>query len=210
MALIIPAILTSDRQAAQATFKRLHRVVEWVQLDVTDGTFAGAVSITPDDLPPLPPNLKLEVDLMVQQPADYLAACYRAGATRVFCHIEPVTDVPALLKKMSQFGFTTGLSLKPTTPLDTVWPYLDAIDGVLLHSVPPGKQGQRFVMKTLTRVRQLRAKAPKLFIEVDGGVNSTNIAKIFAAGADAVAVGSALAKASNPVVALGHLRAAIR
>jgi len=210
MPLIIPALLTSDRQAAKAALVKFEHVTEWIQLDVTDGKFAGAVSITPDDLPPLPASLKLEIDLMVEQPADYLAECYRTGATRVFCQIEPVKDVPALLAQMDQFGFTKGLSLKPETPLDVIWPYLDLIDGVLLHSVPPGKQGQKFLAKTITRVRQLRAKAPKTFIEVDGGVNSTNIAKVFAAGADAAAVGSALIKADNPTVALSHLQAAAR
>lgn len=210
MVLIIPAILTGNRIAAQTALEKFAHITEWIQLDVTDGKFAGTVSITPDDLPPLPSSLKLEVDLMVQQPAEYFAACYRAGATRVFCQIEPVKDVPALLAQMDQFGFTKGLSLKPETPLDVIWSYLDQVDAILLHSVPPGKQEQRFLVKTITRVRQLRAKAPKIFIEVDGGVNSTNIAKVFAAGADAVAVGSALLKADNPTVALSHLQAASR
>ncbi len=206
---IIPAILETDVTEAVRKIESVRELVEWVQLDVTDTTFADVATFPLTDLPSIHASLKVEVDLMVADPAAYLQDCYQLGVQRVSFHIESVDDPQAVLDAMAEYGFERSISLKPDTPISDLEPYIDQLDMVLLHSVEPGKQGQVFIPQTLQRIEAVRTLSPDILIEVDGGVNEEVIQAVLDAGADIAAIGSALFEDNDPQAALDELQSTI-
>jgi len=204
--IIIPAILTETSDEAITQIQQLAPVVEWVQIDVLDGTFLPAQTGTLSDFIGKTADVSVEVHLMVSEPEKYFETCEELGAKRVFFHYEAVPDARMTLEAMHGYGFEKGLVINPATTVEQIEPYLGAVDAMLVMTVEPGRQGAPFVPSALAKVEQIKAIDPYLPVSVDGGVSPENIEKVRETGVDAAGVGSAISRAQDPAAAFQQLQ----
>ena len=191
---IIPAILTKNVADLKSNLGRLQGLTDWAQVDIMDGKFVNNISVSLDDVnrANIYKNLSLEAHLMVENPEKYFKQCQKGNIKRVIFHIEAAKDLKKLLDDIAGLGMQRGLALKPGTSINEIEPYIDSVDVILLMSVEPGFQGQKFIETTLDKIKALKKMAPNIAIEVDGGINLGNIKNISEAGADYLILGSAL------------------
>lgn len=196
---IIPAILTQDVADLKIKLEKLKGLSDWVQIDIMDGVFVNNKSVTIKDISNIDSakDFSLEVHLMVEDPEKYLKPCKDAGIERIIFHIEAAKNIDEILKTAEEFNLQKGIALKPNTPIEEIQSYINNLDVILLMSVEPGFQGQKFIDATLDKIRKLREMAPNVAIEVDGGINLDNIYEINNAGADYFILGSALLNSDN-------------
>jgi ribulose-phosphate 3-epimerase len=214
---IVPASMSRDRKSVEVIATRVSGFARSIQLDIMDGIFVPAKSwpfmdttVETIELPPTP--LIWEADLMVRAQATVVVACLRAGVERIIGHIEAfetldeARDACALWREAG--AKEVGMALVNDTPLSAIAPLIEdkSIDSVQVMGIAVvGVQGSPFESQTIARVAELRAKYPELTIIVDGGVNETNIVDLVRAGANRLAVGSALLRAPNLAPAYAHL-----
>ncbi len=195
---IIPAILTQDIADLQSKLKKIQGLTDWVQIDIMDGKFVNNTSITLENIShiKLIDNFSIEAHLMVLNPETYFLQCQKGNVKRVSFHVE-AGNIKNILSEAKKFNFQKGLALNPETPIKEIIPHMDEIDFVVLMSVNPGLQGQKFISQTLGKIQELKQIAPQLEIEVDGGINLDNIKMISDAGANYLVVGSGLFEGEN-------------
>ena len=203
---IVPAILTDSKSDLQHTLDQLAGLTSWLSIDIADGVFVGQVTLSPAALAEVKIPFKLELHLMVNNPSSYLADCHKLGAQRVIFHIEAAGDTALTIDETKQYGLEVGLALNPETDLKEVTPFIDKVDAILLLAVNPGRQGQSFIPETIDRIKRLRIMAPKIKIEVDGGLNDQTIKAVAAAGADILVIGSAITKQDDVKAAIKNLK----
>jgi ribulose-phosphate 3-epimerase len=155
----------------------------------------------------------IDVHLMVK-PVDRLVTDFaRAGATWISFHPEASEHVDRTIGLIRELGCRPGLVLNPATPLHCLDHTLEQLDLVLLMSVNPGFGGQAFISSTLAKIRAVReridASGREVRLEVDGGIKTTNIGAIAAAGADTFVAGSAIFGATDYAAVLRSMRVAI-
>ena len=147
---------------------------------------------------------------MIVDPEKYVARFADAGADVITFHYEATKDTAATLKMIRDKGVRAAVSVKPGTPIEEIYPYLDLCDMVLVMTVEPGYGGQKLIPETLEKVRKLRAEIIKrglnLDIQVDGGINDKNAHEAIAAGANILVAGSAVFKAKDRKLAIDALR----
>jgi len=196
---VIPSILTSDINEAKELLTRCESVVEKVSFDIVDGKFADNKTITPDLLEDVETELKMDYQLMVVGPIEWIERCVRGKAQSIIGHVEQMSDQTEFVGKVRKVGAHVGLGVDLKTPLSVIdKEILTDLDVVLLMSVPAGFGGQEFrseVIEKIKRLSELRKKNKLRFkIHVDGGVTFGNIKDIAPAGADEVSVGRSLFK----------------
>lgn len=187
---------------------------DMLHVDVMDGRFAPNFGLGI----PLLSSLALrvpavyDVHLMIERPGAYVRAFAEAGASIITFHIEADGDPAGTVRAIRAAGCRPSLALRPETPAETVFPYLEMLDMVLVMSVEPGFGGQKFMPETLEKMRAVRAEAARrrlaLDIEVDGGVDEATAPLCAAAGANVLVAGSAVFKAADPCAAMCRIRAA--
>ncbi|MDO5565969.1 MAG: ribulose-phosphate 3-epimerase [Planctomycetia bacterium] len=199
--IIAPSILAADfanlgtevQQVTEAGARVLH-------VDVMDGHFVPNISIGVPVVESLRKvtSLPLDVHLMISEPEKYIEAFRRAGADSLLIHIEVVPDPRDLLTKIRNLGAAPGLVLNPGTPVESVLPYVDYADIILVMSVQPGFGGQAFRPEVLSKVRTLKEHVrPGSIISIDGGVNEDTIAECAAAGVDMFVAGTSVFDADD-------------
>jgi len=185
-----------------------------VHVDVMDGRFVPNLTIGMPGVAALArrTRLPLDVHLMVEEPERLIASFLAAGARRLALHWEAVRHLDRALAEIRAGGAAAGVALNPATPVEWLHDLLPALDFVLLMSVNPGFSGQRFIPYVREKAERLRAlaaqRAPALEIEMDGGIDLENIARVVASGVDTVVVGNAVFSQPDPAAAIGRLRAA--
>lgn len=209
---IIPAIIPKSLAHLRETLASVSGFAREVQVDIVDGQFVPFTSWPygageqVSDLAAVSSVFDIEVDLMVQNPEAVLPEYIAAGAKRVVVHIESVTDIEAILSHRAAHEYMLGLSLNNDTPLDAITPYLSHVDFVQCMGIAQiGAQGASFDERVLERISTLRETNGMLEISVDGSVNEETLQKLFAAGANRFAVGSAILAADNPEAVFAHL-----
>lgn len=209
---IIPAILTKDTADLKNKLEQIRGLTDWVQIDIADGKFVNNTSVALENIShiKLIDDFSIEAHLMVLAPETYFLQCQKSKIKRVIFHIEAVDDVKKVLLKAEKFNFKKGLALNPKTPIKKIMPHIDEIELVVLMSVNPGLQGQKFILQTLDKIRELKKIAPQMKIEVDGGVNLGNIKMISDAGADYIVAGSNLFESKNIKERFKELQSKIR
>jgi ribulose-phosphate 3-epimerase len=168
---------------------------DFLHLDVMDGHFVPNISFGPHVTASTRKITKayLDAHLMISDPVKYAGPMVEAGAQSITFHIEAVDDVVAAAREIRKLGCHVGISLKPATPVEALWPVLDAVDVVLVMSVEPGFGGQKFMRDMLEKCRQIRPRLkPNQRMEIDGGISAMTIAEAHQAGVDWFVVGSAL------------------
>jgi ribulose-phosphate 3-epimerase len=150
-------------------------------------------------------ELPLDVHLMIDTPSRYIAEFCKAGADWITVHVEAEKDIHGLLKMIRESGAKAGLSLRPKTPVETIFPYLPELDLVLVMSVEPGFGGQLFMPEMMEKVKVLRSKFQGL-ISVDGGIGAGNASQALEAGADILVAGSAVFGKADRAKAIQEFR----
>jgi ribulose-phosphate 3-epimerase len=187
---------------------------DWLHIDVMDGHFVDNLTIGAPIVKCLRKHTKafLDVHLMVTAPEKWVNDFAAAGADSLTFHIEATSDGVALAQAIRAKGMKVGVAVKPKTPVDAVFPLVDAnlIDLVLVMTVEPGFGGQSFMIDQMPKVAALRAKyGPSLNIEVDGGVAAETVEHVAKAGANVLVSGSGVFKAASPADAIKFMRTAV-
>lgn len=201
--LISPSILAADYANLERDVRAVSRAgADLLHVDVMDGHFVPNISIgapvvaSLDKLDALP----LDVHLMIENPSKYVDMFCDAGADWLTIHLEAPDTRPTAdtLKAVRSRGVKAGLSIKPKTPVESVRELLPLCDLLLVMTVEPGFGGQKFIDGSVERIAEakslVRELAPGCLIEIDGGVDSTNVAACRDAGADIAVMGSAIFK----------------
>lgn len=215
MALVAPSILAADFANLERDCRRVVTADNnWLHFDVMDGVFVPNLSIGVPVLQSLKkalPEAYYDVHLMIVDPQKYIGAFQKAGADGITVHYEADSPVEETLRAIRAAGCRAGLSLRPKTPVEALYPLLSLCDMVLVMSVEPGFGGQAFIPEAPARIAALRAEALRqntpLLIEVDGGINEKTGALCTAAGADVLVAGSSVFGAASPADAVKALRA---
>jgi len=194
MTLIAPSLLSCDFSRLNEEIKDVEKGgCDWLHVDVMDGHFVPNLTVGPVVVGWIRKctRLPLDVHLMIDEPSRYLEAFRKAGSDRITVHVEACREVPKTLESIRGLGAEAGISLRPKTPVESIYPYLDRLDLVLVMTVEPGFGGQRFMPGMLEKVRQLRRRF-KGKISVDGGIDAQTAPEAIRAGADVLVSGTAI------------------
>lgn len=209
---IAPSILSADfAYLAQDCRDVLNAGADWLHIDVMDGDFVPNLSLGIPVLAGLSKAVDAfyDVHLMIRRPLEYIEAFARAGADLITFHLEADSDVEKTIEAIHAAGCKAAVSVKPATPVEEVFPYLDRLDMVLIMSVEPGFGGQKFMPQAVDKIAALRERAGDgLMIQVDGGVDANTAPLCTRAGADVLVAGSAVFGKKNRKEAILAIRSA--
>lgn len=208
------------------TTEALKELSSWIQLDIADGVFVPVVSwpyesgqweelenLALGTKLPFSDSLNYEVHLMVQEPMQIGELLARAGAKRILGHIETLGGSSTMHKAFAAWkgagASEVGLAVLMETSISDILPLAPQCDVIQLMSIATlGRQGAPYEAGVIERIQELHQAYPELTIEVDGGVNLSNIAELARAGASRFGVGSAITKADDPITAYQALKTA--
>ncbi|MDZ4231913.1 MAG: hypothetical protein U1C72_01525, partial [Candidatus Pacearchaeota archaeon] len=154
MSVVIPSILTDEISDLETKARVLEGVSERLEIDVMDGTLVPERSVSLNDVKRVGLPFSLNIHLMVKDPALYLPWCSDLGAFSVAVHTESEANMESLLSEMKTRGFERILAVNPETEVDSVSPFEDLIEGILIMSVVPGAQGRKFAESSLAKIRE--------------------------------------------------------
>ena len=207
MTKVAASILSADFANLHKDCTRLLEAgADVMHFDVMDGHFVPNISYGAPVLTCLHaalPDVFYDVHLMISDPARYAAAFAKAGADLITFHLEAVPDtVEEVIAAIRATGCQVGISIRPGTPVEAVFPYLSVVDLILVMSVEPGFGGQKFLPTTPARIAAIRAERARLgcntLIEVDGGINTVTGPQCIEAGVDWLVAGNSLFRAEDP------------
>ena len=209
---ICPSILSCDFSALRDECRKVIAAgADWIHVDVMDGHFVpnltlGAPVIT--CLHKAIPDAFLDVHLMVEHPEVYVEAMAEAGASQFTFHIEACEEPKKLIDAIHKAGMKASISIKPKTPVEAIFPYLDEVDMILVMTVEPGFGCQSLIYDTLDKVKAIRGKKPELNIQVDGGLNPGTIDSATSAGANCI-VSGAIFRTDDPAGLINLFRKSV-
>jgi len=202
--IIAPSLLSMD---FTKTLTQLDEIKQshatWLHFDVMDGHFVPNLSFGPDICKQIRLNsdLFMDVHIMVSDPNTFSDVFIEAGADLITFHLEACKndeEVIQIIDKIHAKNVKVGISIKPSTNINELLPFLDKIDLVLIMSVNPGYGGQSFMLNALDKISLLRntidTKKLNVLIEVDGGINHETAQLVLNAGADVLVAGSYIFK----------------
>lgn len=215
MAMVSPSILSADFAHLGSDCRAvLDAGAQMLHYDVMDGHFVPNISFGVPVLKSLHkalPDAFYDVHLMIDDPLTYAEPFAKAGAGLITFHLECGCDTAATLARIKALGCKTGLSVKPHTSVQALFPYLDQLDLALVMSVEPGFGGQKFMPMALDKIQALREEIDRrglsCLVEVDGGVDAVTGPACVEAGADVLVAGSAVFGAADPAAAVAGLKA---
>ena len=194
-----PSILSADYTILGEQIRTMDEAgAQYVHIDVMDGQFVPSISI---GLPVIKTIRKctdriFDVHLMIEEPIRYIDEFAEAGADIITVHAESCRHLDRTIDAIKEKGIIAGAALNPATPLSAIEYVLPKLDMVLVMTVNPGFGGQKLIPYTLDKVRNLRElvkrSGNKIDIEVDGGINLSNVQEVVDAGANIIVAGSAV------------------
>jgi ribulose-phosphate 3-epimerase len=211
--LIAPSVLAADFTKLAAEIDLVNgSEADWFHLDVMDGRFVPNITfgmMVVEAIHKLAQK-PLDVHLMIEEPEKYIEAFRKAGAQVISVHCEVCPHLHRTIGQIKETGAQAGVALNPATPVSVLEDVIEDIDLVVLMSVNPGFGGQKFIYRTLEKVRALRAlidaRNAKTLIEIDGGVGLHNAEALLQAGADVLVAGNSVFGAKDPQATIAALK----
>lgn len=203
--ILAPSILASDFLDLRSDLEFIEKSeAQWLHIDIMDGLFVPNISFGPDivhSMKKVAVTKVFDVHLMIEQPERYFQAFKDSGADRITVHLEACPHLHRSIQLIHNLGLEAGVALNPHSPIELITHVLEDLDQVLLMSVNPGFGGQKFIYRTLSKIKSLReqviSRNAKCRIVIDGGVGLQNAEMILAAGADTLVAGSSILKSEN-------------
>ncbi len=200
MVKIAPSVLSCDfARFGDECRDVLSAGADWLHFDVMDGVFVPNLSLGIGELKRVAAavNAFYDVHLMIVDPIRYVEAFAAAGADLITFHIESNSDPTETIRKIRSCGKQAGITLKPGTPVERLFPFLSLVDLVLIMTVEPGFGGQRFMADMCEKIAKIKTRADavgqtELLIEVDGGIDAETAPIVVCAGANVLVAGSSV------------------
>jgi ribulose-phosphate 3-epimerase len=213
MAILAPSILSADlSNLAQQIRLAEMGGADWIHCDIMDGHFVPNLTFGPIivDAVKRSTHLPVDVHLMIKNPDKLLESFVKGGADYLTVHYEAVVHLNRIVNRIKELGCRPGVSINPSTPVQSLTDIVEYIDLVLLMSVNPGFGGQAFIPNVLKKINELvilrNTLKAKFLIEIDGGIDNKTILPALKAGVDVFVAGSSVFKSENITAATAELK----
>ena len=213
MVQIAPSMLSADFLHLQKDVEMVNEYADLFHLDIMDGVFVPNLSYGFPIVEAIAKSARkpLDVHLMIVSPEKFIERFAKAGADMISFHLNATENPSMVLSQIRSLGLKAGLAINPDIEVESLFPYLEQVDYILLMSVFAGFGGQKFIETTYERVRTLKneldSRGINIPIEVDGGVSPTNASALRQSGVEILVAGSAVFKSSNPAATIASMKA---
>lgn len=198
---IAPSILSADFSKLGEDIEKLHNAgADFIHIDVMDGRFVPNISFGMPIIKAIRNRTDkvFDVHLMIEEPSKYIDDFIEAGADLITIHYEAEKHIDRAIQYIKSKGVKAAVALNPGTPTTVLKDIISELDMVLIMSVNPGFGGQKFIKYSIDKIKEVKAMSEKvnkdLLIQVDGGIDPSNVLDVIKAGANVIVAGSAVFK----------------
>lgn len=199
MYILAPSLLAADFNRLGEQIKETEQCgAQYLHIDVMDGIFVPSISFGMPLIQSIRPTSRqfFDVHLMIVEPERYIKEFAACGADGITFHLEATKEPQQVIEQIHSYGIQAGISIKPGTPLEEVFPYVSQVEMMLMMSVEPGFGGQAYIPESTERIVRMKQYITEnrleTKLEVDGGIDAGNVSEVIQAGADIFVAGSAV------------------